>query len=164
MTDSVTLQTITRTAEKQFSRLSTDDQKKVLKKLKSPVPREQCTLVQNLRRFRVFHFSASETLRISFLRFQQRNCIVDIGIHPDFDRFAKNFRGCASQPISTLKDSPIMKNQTTKVVAPALAIAETKILHDTSRGSNNSAYGELMMDVLSQICQDVIQRQVSAQL
>lgn len=39
---------ITRSAEKQFSRLSPRDQKKVLRKLESSVSREHCTIVKNL--------------------------------------------------------------------------------------------------------------------
>jgi len=106
-----TLAWITRQAEGQVGQLSPPDQAKIAQALVRPLPRNRCELIDNLAHYRVYHFRASKTLRISCRPTEWGLCVIHVGKHSEFDRFARHFAGQAPTNLIPLQESLIMKNQ-----------------------------------------------------
>lgn len=107
----VNLTWITRQAEGQAGQLGPPDQAKIAQALTRPLPRNRCELVDNLAQYRVYHFRASRTLRISYRPTERGLCVIHVGKHSEFDRFARHFAGQAPTNLIPLQESLIMKNQ-----------------------------------------------------
>ena len=114
----ISLRFITRDAEKLFNALAPDDQRRVARAIAQPPPRNRCELVTALAKERVFHFAVGESLRISFCQHPEGgNCIIHIGTHAEFDRFAKHYAGCNSTNVILLAESSIMAKTDTRPAA-----------------------------------------------
>jgi hypothetical protein len=106
----VSLEWITRKAESQVAQLCAVDQAKIAKTLLRPLPRNRCGLVENLAKYRVYHFRASKTLRVSYRPTDQGLCIIHVGKHSEFDSFAEHFAGDLPINLVPLQESMVMKN------------------------------------------------------
>lgn len=105
----VILRNITREALKQFEALARTDQRQVAKAIAQPPLWSHCELVQGLKKHRVHHFRASETLRISFAQGpNDEACIGHIGTHAEFDQFAQRYDGCLFANAIPLEERSIM--------------------------------------------------------
>lgn len=110
----IQLRSITREAEKMFEALSRTDQERVRKVVAQPPPRHRCEKVKAQTKEGVYHFAAGESLRISFCqRSDIEACIVHIGTHTEFDRFAKHYSGLKSDNIIALEESSLMAKSPT---------------------------------------------------
>jgi uncharacterized coiled-coil protein SlyX len=144
----VSLRWISRQAEAQVSRLSPVDRARIITALFRPIPRNRCELVKNLSQYRVYHFRASQTLRVSYRPTEQGLCVIHIGTHPEFDRFAQHFAGQSPSNLIPLPESTVMKDyqhagkngpantassQTHVVPAPQIAKDDEQLLVESLR-------------------------------
>ena len=107
----VNLTWITRQAERQVGQLDNVDQAKIAAALVRSLPRNRCELVDNLAQYRVYHFRASKTLRISYRPTERGLCVIHVGTHSQFDRFARHFAGQSPTNLVPLQESQIMTSQ-----------------------------------------------------
>ncbi len=106
----VSLGWITRQAESQVAQLCPMDQARIVETLLKPLPRRRCELVESLAQYRIYHFRASKTLRVSYRPTDKGLCIVHVGKHSEFDRFARHFAGQPPIHLVPLQESVVMKN------------------------------------------------------
>lgn len=106
-----TLAWITRQAESQAGQLCPLDQAKIAQTLARPLPQKRCAIIENLAQYRVYHFRVSKTLRISYRPTERGLCVIHVGKHSEFDRFARHFTGQAPINLIPLQESLIMKHQ-----------------------------------------------------
>lgn len=127
----VILRNITCEALKQFEALARTDQRQVAKAIAQPPLWSHCELVQGLKKHRVHHFRASETLRISFAQGPNDEAgIVPIGTHAEFDQFADRYDGCLFAHAIPLEESSIMA---TAQARPRPSPGDQKALGDQIR-------------------------------
>ncbi len=100
---------ISREALKQFERLSPSNQCLVANAIAQPPPPNRWELVENLKKHRVRHFRASESLRISVCPYRDRDvCVIHIGTHSEFDHFAAHYDGSPVHNPIPLEETDIM--------------------------------------------------------
>lgn len=127
----VILRNITREARKQFEALAPPDQRAVAKAIAERPFWSRCELVQGKKKDRVYHFRASETVRVSFAQNPNGEaCIVHIGTHAEFDRFADRYDGCLFANAIPLEETSIMA---TAQARPCPNTGDQKALGDQIR-------------------------------
>lgn len=105
----IRMEAITPSAEKQVKRLSPTGRSKVIAALTQAIPRERCELVTSLRQHRVFHFDTTDTIRVSYREVDGQTCVIHVGTHPEFDRFANCYRGTLPNRLIPIEESDVMK-------------------------------------------------------
>lgn len=166
----ITMSAITPQAEKQYARLSPLNQERVRRAVTEPVPAKGCTAVKNLKQHRVFHFRVSDTLRVSFTRVGKRHCVIDVGVHSHFDRFATHYQGIGSSNITPLKESTIMRNKNnngrSNESQKTQEAQRVSRLNGDSTGSNSSHHdmARFMVEMVAQMCADTIRAEVSEKI
>lgn len=154
----VELHFVTRDALKQFEALCPKDQCLVARAIAQPPPRNRCELVQGLKKDRVYHFRASETLRVSFQDINTGACVVHIGTHAEFDRFAEHYDGYLAYNPIPLKETPIMAK------INATTAAENSVATGPSDATSGriaemaELFGAAMQEVLAQAQEEILRR------
>lgn len=109
--DLIHFDSITNAAFKQWKKLSRKFQKMVATCLKEGKHSYLCTVVMGQAHLDVKHFRVSQSVRVSYMPHNGKNCVVHIGVHSEFDKFSCNFTGISTnQKILTLQETIFMPN------------------------------------------------------
>lgn len=91
--DLVFFETITRAAKGQLRKLSGEIQQQVFRIFKAGKQSYACTAVQGQSRLDAKHARVTQSVRISYIPHKDQNCVVHIGTHKEFEKFADHFAG-----------------------------------------------------------------------
>jgi hypothetical protein len=107
----VLMRLITRRAEREYGRLATADRRKVTEALRRSVLSGRCTPVKRLARFGVSHFDVNDSLRVSYRLVEGQACVLHIGTHAEFNKFARRYDGSLPREFLTIEESKAMNKR-----------------------------------------------------
>jgi hypothetical protein len=84
---------LTPRSARQLADLSPELRTLVSEHLLQPVEAHRIELVKRLKRFRVFHWDVSESIRVCYRTLKGRNVVLDISTHSGFNHFANHYAG-----------------------------------------------------------------------
>ncbi len=109
LSDGVRMALITSRAEKQFLALSPSDQRRVVRVLSRPVPGSRYRKLVGRDNPALYHFDLSKGMRATARDTGGRACVVHIGPHDDFEKFAATCPPTLPVTLIPIEESMLMK-------------------------------------------------------
>lgn len=155
--DLVFFHTITRAAKTQLRKQSNEVQEQVIRIFKGGKQSYACTPVQGQSKLDAKHARVNQSVRISFIPIGEENCVVHIGPHSEFEKFAHNYSGVqTSKNIFKIKNLPEMqapkpkKQAAEKTAPPTTANTSSPPANSPANTDFTQLFKTLVMGVLDE--------------
>lgn len=120
----IRMRDISRGAEKQLERLTPLHRCRIVDALERPVQAKLCQQIHSCAKWNVSHFAVGK-LRVTFRVVNKRECVIHVGTHEAFDKFAAFYDGALPSERIPLEESTVMSQN--KAAEPSQAQARAEV-------------------------------------
>jgi hypothetical protein len=112
--EAIHMRFITPQVESAVEQLPPPERLKAVRALGNPVRRQRCAKLVRLRRYGLWHFDVTRSIRVTYRVLDGSACVLHVGTHPEFDQFVDHYSGIVPTQLISIKESIVMKKHMVK--------------------------------------------------